>query len=93
MTWFWIWFLLVLGALVVLGLLGWRVVRAGFAVMGDIGRVGERADDTARTSTSGYDEWLVGRAAQDAADAERRQAEGRSGPARRTMASPDFERS
>ncbi|WP_402465458.1 hypothetical protein [Isoptericola aurantiacus] len=49
--WGWVWTLLVLGALVVLGLLAWQVVRAGYRALRQAARAGEELSAAAaRTS-------------------------------------------
>ena len=73
MFWFLLWFVLALGALVVLGLLGWRVFRKGVAVFRDVGRVADAVGETSAASESAFDEWLLLRAEEDLADAEQRE--------------------
>lgn len=83
MFWFWLWFFLLLGAIVLLGLLGWRVFRRGLAAFGELGRVTEAIGETNAASESAFDEWLLRRAEEDLADAERREHERPSSPPRR----------
>ena len=73
MLWFLLWSVLVLGALVVLGLLGWRVFRKGVAVFRDVGRAADLVGETTAASESAFDEWLLLRAEEDLADAEKRE--------------------
>lgn len=83
MTWFWLWFLLVVGALVVLGLLAWRLFRQGMAVLRDLGRVTTTMGETHAAREAVFDEWLVQRAEEDLAEAEQRERDRSSAPCRR----------
>ncbi len=83
MLWFWLWFVLVLGALVVLGLLAWRIFRKGVAVFRAVGRVADTVGETNAASESAFDEWLLLRAEQDLADADQRERDLASGHGRR----------
>ncbi len=108
MTWFLLWLVLVLGALAVLGLLGWRIFRKGLAVAREIGAAGEKAGETGATHETAFDAWLARRADEDLAAAEERDRQGdhvatrwtrrqpvrtETATARRTMSRTDPERS
>lgn len=65
-TW-WMWVLLVLAALVVLGLLGYRLFRQAKALLREVGAASRRVADTQAESQRTFDAWRAARVADDAA--------------------------